>query len=228
MLNIVLISSICLQIDIHNFMASYIRKMNNSIINQKIIDTSISFEEYYSLSEKLVNEGKTSGADQSEILIDFTKLNFQRLKRNVKTNVLKEGLTDIVNKIDRRQTWLILVECWCGDVAQNLPVINKMVELNPLIDLKIILRDENLPIIDAYLTNGGRSIPKLVILDEQLNEITTWGPRPAYMQQMVMDYMQKENKEPFTEFAVKVHKWYAKNKTEDIQQEFIALLGKIF
>jgi len=201
--------------------------MSNIVINQTVVNNAISFEDYFQLSENLVKENKTSGAVQSEMLIDFTKLNFQRLKRNVKTNVLIPELAELISKINQKQTWLILVECWCGDVAQNLPIINKMVEQNDLLELKLIFRDENLPIIDAYLTNGGRSIPKLIILDEHLNEIATWGPRPAAMQEKVMEYKHKENKEPYTEFAIEVHKWYAKNKTQDVQSEFIELISKI-
>lgn len=201
--------------------------MNNYNFSEKQINEAISFDEYYTLSEKYVLDGQTSGPDQSEMMIDFTKLNFQRLKRNIKTNVLQNELVGLLNNINSKQTWLVLVECWCGDVAQNLPIINLMVQQNELLSLKLIFRDENLDIIDAYLTNGGRSIPKLIMLDNKLNEIAQWGPRPAPMQQMTVDYKNKVDKEPYNEFAIQVHKWYAKDKTQTIQAEFINLLSAL-
>ena len=59
--------------------------------------------------------------------------------------------------------WLVLTEAWCGDAAQSLPIINKMAEVSDNITLRLILRDENLDVMDQFLQNGrSRSIPKLI------------------------------------------------------------------
>jgi hypothetical protein len=96
-----------------------------------------------------------------------------------------------------------------------------MAELNKKIELCILLRDENLEIMDQYLTDGGRAIPKLVCLDAQnLGEIGTWGPRPEPAQQMVREYKEKEDR-PYSELAKDLHKWYAEDQTNTLQQEML-------
>ena len=108
-------------------------------------------------------------------------------------------------------------------MAQNLPVVQKMVEYQPNIDLKLIFRDEHLDVMDAFLTNGGRSIPKLIMLDEgSLAELGQWGPRPAPVQEMVIEF--KETGGEYSKFSERVQKWYNADRTETVQREFIKLL----
>ena len=77
--------------------------------------------------------------------------------------------------------------------------------------------------MDEYLTNGARSIPILIAMDEEFNELGTWGPRPDPAQQLVMDA--KQNPEKYEGgYAEAVHKWYAKDKAKTIQEEFKALI----
>jgi hypothetical protein len=74
--------------------------------------------------------------------------------------------------------------------------------------------------MDRYLTNGTRSIPKLICLQaDTLQEIGTWGPRPAILQQMVMDH-KKNPQIPDKEFKESIQAWYAKDKSQHLQQEF--------
>ena len=153
----------------------------------------------------------------------YTKLNWSRMRRLDKQSKINTSLAKKVEAIEGKQVWLVLVEGWCGDVAQNLPVIQKMVELNPNIELRMIFRDENLDVMDAYLTNGGRSIPKLIAMDaDSLEELWTWGPRPAPVQEMVEEY--KKTGGPYSEFSEKVQKWYNGDKTQTLQNEFEALI----
>ena len=123
-----------------------------------------------------------------------------------------------------RNGWPILTRnIQCGDVPHNLPVIMKMVEYQPLITLKLLLRDENLDLMDAYLTNGGRSIPKLIAFDEDFeNELFTWGPRPAALQSIIDDLKTQEIQ--YAEIAESTQKWYNKDKAVELQKEFLSLL----
>jgi hypothetical protein len=121
------------------------------------------------------------------------------------------------------ETWLVITEAWCGDAAHNLPFMAKMADLMQQVSLRIVLRDENLELMDLFLTNGARSIPKLIRLDENLEVIGTWGPRPATLQAMVMEN-KKSQAYTYAEFSEVVQTWYNKNKGQEIEQEFIALL----
>lgn len=197
---------------------------NLSDLFQSGIERKIySYSDYMLLMELVVMEQRTTGPKQSEDLNHYTKLNLHRMQRLNKTVVLSESLKVAINQIQFPQTWYVLTEAWCGDAAQNIPVLAAIAKLNPLIDLQLLLRDENLDIMDQYLTNGGRSIPKLIGADGEFNEIFNWGPRPAGAQLMLKQY--KENPvKPYKEFAEDIHKWYAADKTQSMQKELLAIL----
>lgn len=186
---------------------------------------SMTYDEYFTLMNTLVDEGKTTGENQNEAFVKYTFLNRHRMNRLNKTVKLREELQEAIAAIDEPMTWLVLSEAWCGDAAQNLPVINQVAQLNEHISLRIILRDEHLDIMDELLTNGGRSIPKLVALNAENEVVFQWGPRPAPVQEMVNAYKaMPEPKKPYSEFTEEVQKWYAVDKTATMQAEFLELL----
>ncbi|OJJ21666.1 thioredoxin family protein [marine bacterium AO1-C] len=196
--------------------------VKQQIITPTHLEKGQKYAEYREMIDQLLDENKTTGDNHSESMIHYTKMNVQRMKRLDKTVKLTEETLENVAQIERPQTWVVITEGWCGDAAQIVPVLEKIANSSDKIDLKLILRDENPEVMDAYLTDGARSIPKLVALDsETLEEIGTWGPRPTPAHDMVLEY--KETKEStgesYLEFATRLHKWYAKDKTQTTQQE---------
>ena len=157
-------------------------------IIRKSLERAISYQEYRILVSDLLANGKSTGPNQSEALTNYSLLNDKRMKRLDKTTQISEETKEAFQQIKQKQTWLILTEGWCGDAAQNIPVIYKMAEVNENIDLKIVLRDEHLALMDLFLTNGGRAIPKLIAVDEEQNVLYTWGPRPAEAAKMLAEY----------------------------------------
>ncbi|MDQ6787178.1 MAG: thioredoxin family protein, partial [Acidobacteriota bacterium] len=143
------------------------------------VEKSMAFAEYLGLIDALLVEGKTTGENQSEAMFGYGKLNRQRMKRLEKTVVLNESLKEKARGIKRKMIWLILTEGWCGDAAQNIPVIEKIAAESANVETLYILRDENLELMDKYLTNDGRAIPKLICLGaETFEELGSWGSRP--------------------------------------------------
>jgi len=193
-------------------------------ITRELIEEAFTYRQYRELIDKLLERGRTTGDKDSEEIIHYTRMNVQRMKRQDKQISLNESLKEKLKNLGSDWIWLVITEGWCGDAAQNIPVINKMAEAAPNIELKFILRDEHPEIMDQYLTDGSRSIPKLVCLDaESLEEIGTWGPRPAVIQEKAMQW--KDDPEiSKEEWAEKLHKWYADNKTEEQQKEFEQLI----
>lgn len=183
------------------------------------------YEEYVNLMETLVSEGKTTGPKQNESYAHYTKLNLARMQRVSKTAELRKSLQELVRSIAQPQKWYVLTEAWCGDAAQSVPVIAKIAALNPMITLKLLLRDDNLEIMDQYLTNGGRSIPKLIALDAEDNELFTWGPRPEGAQQIFNEFKAQPERS-FTELTEAVQKWYNTDKTYSIQEELMTEIKK--
>src|SRR6056297_4347236 len=112
----------------------------DQIITPEIIDQAMDYEAYRSMIDDLLGEGKTTGTNHSDAMIDYTKMNVQRMKRLDKQVELSESLQEELEALDRKRIWLVLTEAWCGDAAQNVPVITKMAEQTDNIDLKFILR----------------------------------------------------------------------------------------
>lgn len=185
----------------------------------------ISFSNYFELAEKQTEEGRTSGENQEESLVAYSKMNFQRMKKWVKTGKISEELTKCIKESNQKLSFLVITETWCGDAAQNIPFLAKMVELNPNWEMKLVFRDENEALINQYLTNGGKAIPKVIVMDEMGNELFNWGPRPALAQKLVVDYKNKpEPKEEYAVFAESLHLWYAKNRGVALQEEWQQIL----
>lgn len=193
-------------------------------IYQNALNNSISYEEYRKLIDVLISENKTSGNEQNEMLIDFTKLNQQRMKRLDKTQQLSNELIEHMQDLKEKQVWLVLTESWCGDAAQNIPVLEKIAKVNPLVSFRLVLRDENDELMQQYLTNGGKSIPKLIAVSEDLEkELFTWGPRPAEAVQLVIDLKAKYG--GITEEVKEaLQKWYIEDKGISLQNEMIELI----
>ena len=195
---------------------------------RKYIDPSyaakgMGYEEYRRLIDALIMVGRSTAVNESESLLGYSKLNAVRMKRLDKTVEIIPELRELVQMIPAPQTWLVITEGWCGDAAQIVPVLNKIAELNDKITLKFSLRDDNLELMDQYLTNGrSRSIPKLVVLDENNEELFNFGPRPAVLQEMF--YHLKANAMSNDAVKEEIHKWYAMDKTVSIQKDLLALL----
>lgn len=193
----------------------------------KSLENKYTYLEYKNLVKHLLAEGKSTGTNQSEALTNYSLLNDKRMKRLDKTIKPTENTQLEIAKITEPQTWLVITEGWCGDAAQNLPVIAKMASLNSNIELKLVLRDENLELMDLFLTNGGRSIPKLIILDNDLNVLNTWGPRPSIATKMVADY-KAEHGALDANFKQDLQVWYNKDKGQSTQNDFVEMIQKSF
>ena len=195
----------------------------------------MTYDAYRQLTDELLAQGKTTGENHSEAMIHYTQLNVARMNRLDKTTRLLEATREQLQHVNRPMIWLTLTEAWCGDAAQIIPVLQKIAGASELVELRLILRDEHPEIMNAFLTNGGRSIPKVILLDAQtLDVLGSWGPRPAVVQEMVMaakadlDVLtdKEDKKKRYQELAAAAQLWYAKDKTRSIQQEFLSVLGR--
>ncbi len=200
-------------------------EVKNSVITRDVINNAYTYEEYREMIDKLLEEGKTTGENHSDAMIHYTKMNVHRMNRIDKRTGLSEEVIEKLETVDRQMIWLVLTEAWCGDAAQSVPVINKMAEASENIHLRLILRDENLEIMDQFLFRGkSRSVPKLIMLDaETLEVLADWGARPAEAQELVDTMTGSENMAK-QEVAEHLHKWYADDNAQQIQKEIAALI----
>ncbi|MGM9479187.1 thioredoxin family protein [Pedobacter sp. GSP4] len=184
----------------------------------------IDYLTYRALVDQLLLEGKTTGPDHSEAMLHYSKMNVQRMNRVDKTANLTEELSAVIGNLKGNYKFLVITEGWCGDAAQIIPIFNKIATTSlGKIDLKFVLRDQNIPLIDAHLTNGGRAIPVLIVLNEAADQVlATWAPRPQVLQALLKEW-KKEIPDALV-VAEKLHGWYAKDKTQTTQAELTALL----
>jgi hypothetical protein len=193
------------------------------MITTPLLQQAMDYPAYKQLLETLMAEGKTTGPNQSEEYLHYAKINLQRMQRLDKTVVLSQELLDVLSKVSTPCYWVILTEGWCGDAAQNLPVFRYIEQACPAIGLRILLRDEHPEVIDQYLTNGSRSIPKLICLEkDSLKERFVWGPRPAALQEIVTGLIRE--KKTLEEKGLVVQNWYNTDKTQSLQRELTGLI----
>ena len=147
---------------------------------------------YKEFREVVSNHAKfktTTGSNQTDALINYTKLNDARMRRLDKTTKISEAHQTLFSNYQKKVTWLVLTESWCGDAAQSLPVLNKIASITPHLTLKVVLRDEHIALMQHFLTNGAMAIPKLIAVDDASGVILgQWGPRPSEATKMVADY----------------------------------------
>ncbi|MDT8346692.1 MAG: thioredoxin family protein [Flavobacteriaceae bacterium] len=188
---------------------------------------TLSFDEYLKLNELLVKAGSTTGEHHNESYANYTRLNFSRMKRLLKTVKLTAAQTACVRALNKSMTWLVISEAWCGDAAQNLPVLKIIADQNPNIELKIVLRDDNEELMEAFLTNGTKSIPKMILLDnESLEVIATWGPRPKEAAAMVRK--EKEAKGKLDDaFKQELQKWYNQDGGVAVAHDVCEMLSEL-
>ena len=155
------------------------------------------------------------------------------MNRLDKRSRLTEETLAALQKIERPLVWLTLTEAWCGDAAQVIPVLEQMARSQAHIDHFLILRDEHLDIMDAFLTNGARAIPITIVIDKESNKVLGhWGPRPEVLQHQMMEVKAaslaaatQEERTMLTDQAkVDAQKWYARDKTLSTQKEVLGML----
>ncbi|QWX83256.1 thioredoxin family protein [Cellulophaga sp. HaHaR_3_176] len=193
-------------------------------IVKESLPKGISYEEYRSKVSALVALKQSTGIFQTDNLINYTLLNDKRMKRLDKTLKISEEDTIEIKKIDRKVTWLVLTESWCGDAAQTMPIMNKIAKLNSNIDFKVLQRDENLELMNRFLYNNSLSIPKLIMVDDITGEvINDWGPRPTVATKMVNDF-KEEHGSLTPEFKQDLQMWYTKDKGQNTIKDLLASL----
>jgi len=198
--------------------------MNQKELIDNIKNKGISFEQFNNQADAYSVDIDESSLDEvAKKKLGFTILNQRRTYRILKTYKVSEKIKKAVSKITETQTWMILTEDWCGDSAQNLPYLYKIIQLNDHIDLKLLYRDDNLEIMDRYLTNGGRAIPKLVAFDKDRNELFQWGPRPEEAKKLVAQW--KAEGDAADQFNEKLHLWYGRNRGKAFEDDFLKLLN---
>jgi hypothetical protein len=199
--------------------------MNTPDILTPELINPLTYQSYRQLVEQLVADYLTSGPEQTEERITFTKLNLQRMKRVEKQFNLDPELLGALQQPRPEWHWVVLLESWCGDGAQQMPALAAIAEAVPTIELTVILRDENPAWMDTCLTNGSRAIPKLICLNAETNErLFAWGPRPLAILEKVLQLKEENPAVTKEEIHALVHTLYAKDRSQSLQLDLLRLV----
>lgn len=183
----------------------------------------MTFQEYCLYFQSLLEQTETPQPpyDQPDYM-DYTRLNWARMNRWLKTGILLEELKAAIKNTDGPRQWIILTEPWCGDAAHCIPFLHLASLENHLISVSYELRDSEPFRINDYLTHQAKSIPKLIIRDGEGKDLAVWGPRPAECQ--VLYERLKSADADFETIKTEIQLWYNNNKGTDLQKELTALL----
>lgn len=182
----------------------------------------MTFQAYLDQFEEILKSDTPNAPYNDADFFNYAKLNWSRMNRWVKHGILQTDLTAAINAISSPQQWIVITEPWCGDAAHIVPFLARLAELNSLVTIDFQLRDSAPFLIDNYLTNGGKSIPILVIRDEAGNDLAVWGPRPKACQ-IVFDELKAKQAE-MNELKTALQHWYNEDKGVSLQTELLALI----
>lgn len=185
----------------------------------------MNYKEYYTLFENILNKQNINPPYDKEAYYNYTKLNITRMRRWDKQQLPNEELINAIKAIDKKQHWIIITEPWCGDAAHVIPFMMKMVALNSLISYEIQLRDSEPFLIQSYLTNGSKSIAKLIVRDEQDNDLFTWGPRPKPAQGLLNGL--RASNASHDEEKIQLQNWYNADKGVTFCEEILDLYKRL-
>lgn len=181
----------------------------------------MNFQEYADAFNKILTTAAPAPPYDNEDYFQYTKMNWSRMNRWLKQDPITDETKAILASIDRSQQWVVITEPWCGDAAHIVPILYLMSRVNAHIDFRLQLRDSGSE-IENYLTGGSRSIPILIVRDENGKDLFHWGPRPAVASEVYEAL--KEKKADFEETKIALQQVYNADKSTGIQQEVGALL----
>lgn len=183
------------------------------------------YEDFLSAMHRKVEAGDEGLEGKMRKRFEYIRLNYHRSRRVQRTYAVPEELRALIEEIKEPQCWMVLTEDWCGDSAQTIPYIAKIIAHNPNIELRLLSRDANPELMEKYLTNGTRSIPMLVAFDQHGEELFRWGPRPA--EAAALFKKGQDGGLPKYEVNQHLHRWYGRNRGRAVEAEFTTILTQL-
>jgi len=196
--------------------------MTETFFAQRRPHQGFTYDAYLEIMAERASASTVGLDEEAAERVGYTKLNLHRSQRIARTYTVPDDLVALLDRLAAPQLWMVLTEPWCGDSAQCLPYIAAVARCNPAVDLRLLPRDDNLDIMDLYLTDGKRSIPRLIVFDGDGNELAGWGPRPTAAQ-AVFDQAKAEGLAK-PELLERLHLWYGRAGGRAVTAELAAML----
>lgn len=182
----------------------------------------MTYEQYLALNENILTDPDPAPPYNNPVYLNYARLGLSRMKRWDKTMRFSDAFLHALGSVNYKQHWILITEPWCGDAHPVVPAIAMLPSVNPLISYDLQLRDSEPFLINSYLTNGGKSIPKLIVRDADGRDLFTWGPKPEGARLLTLGM--KEAGVHYDTIATELQNWYNKDKGMSFQQEIISLM----
>jgi len=180
----------------------------------------MNYAEYKQLFDEILVGPVPTHPYGDEVYLNYTRLNRSRMKRWDKQLKLDENLISRIKQIVSPQHWIIITEPWCGDAAHIIPFLIQLAAQNNFITYDIKLRGSEPFLIENYLTNGAKSIPKLIVPNENGKDVFIWGPRPEGAQEL-LDKMKAVHAE-YETTKIALQNWYNNDRGISLCRELCA------
>jgi hypothetical protein len=191
---------------------------------QLALKDSVSYTAYRAQIQQHIQQAKSKPDAAADPMLAYTELNEVRMRRLDKTLYAHDALSWPNSTF--RPIALCITEGWCGDAAQQIPVLALLEKHTQAFDLRLVARDAHLGLMDQFLTQGNRAIPMVLWLHPVTFEVlSTYGPRPQTLQNWVQQYKIEHG---IVDEAAKIYlqQWYTQDKGIHIQQELAESLQK--
>lgn len=182
----------------------------------------MTYDQYLELNERILIDPNPGPPYDNPVYLNYARLGMSRMKRWDKTMRFSDAFLHALKQVDQPQLWIMITEPWCGDAHPVVPAIAMLPSVNPLISYDLQLRDSEPFLINSYLTNGGKSIPKLIVRDQNGNDLFTWGPKPEGARLLTLEL--KGAGVHYDTIATELQNWYNRDKGMSFQQELISLM----
>ncbi|MHC5114360.1 MAG: thioredoxin family protein [Planctomycetota bacterium] len=83
----------------------------------------------------------------------------------------------LVSGFTRRVNALCVSGIWCGDCAQQGPLLERIAEASPVVDLRWVDRDEHAEFSELFKINAGLRVPFVVFMAEDCEPVSVFGDR---------------------------------------------------
>lgn len=127
-------------------------------------------------------------------------------------------------EIGGRWRLLVISEDWCGDASNTVPVMARLAEAVPGMEMRVVKRDEHPALMDRFLTGGARSIPLALVLRDDFSLAGVWGPRPTELQAWVLTE-KRRGERPAADVYREVRRWYARDRGETTVRGILDVLS---
>ena len=149
-------------------------------------------------------------------------------KHHFEKTEIAQGDRTILTKFDKLHI-LVLTVPWCGDSMATLPVLAKLVDGLDNVELRFLERDDHPGIMDQYLTRGARAVPKIIFLDKDYHDLGSWGPRPAFIQNIFEENRSRIMAGEISKEQVHqiLRKEYARDRGRSMVNEIVGILKAV-